>query len=187
MTRSLVFARVAAVAVVATTAACAGLQRPRNFTDQDWVAAAREFDRDSSQHRDEKSLYRAGFLFGTPGRPMYDPIKAQGLLTEFVDRFPDSNHREEVKDRLVLLEDVVQTQRSAIARQKEIESRLETATSEARVLRERLDSASVQGEQARKAAAKLESDLKDREEQVRALRLELQRLKEIDLKPRRPR
>jgi hypothetical protein len=38
----------------------------------------------------------------------------------------------------------------------------------------------------RKNTTRLESDLREREDQLRALRLELQRLKEIDLKPRRP-
>ena len=53
-------------------------------------------------------------------------------------------------------------------------------------LQRELDSLVAQNDSLRRSASRLEEDLADREEQIRAIRLELQRLKEIDLKPRRP-
>ena len=53
-------------------------------------------------------------------------------------------------------------------------------------LQRELDSLVAQNDSLRRSASRLETDLAEREEQIRALRLELQRLKEIDLKPRRP-
>jgi hypothetical protein len=49
-----------------------------------------------------------------------------------------------------------------------------------------VDSMVVQNDSVRAVITRLESDRRDRDEQLRVLRLELQRLKEIDLKPRRP-
>lgn len=180
--------RKAMVVFVAALAAsgCARNQFQRELSDQDWVAAARAFDSDSSLMNNEHALYRAGLLFGSPGRPTYDPTKARTLLMAFLRRFPDSSKRTEVSDRLALLDDIVSVRRDAAARQRDLQARIDAVTADSRLLRERLDSASVQGEQTRHTVARLEADLHDREEQVRALRIELQRLKEIDLKPRRP-
>jgi two-component sensor histidine kinase len=51
-------------------------------------------------------------------------------------------------------------------------------------LRARLDSARVDNDSLRLQAARLQFDLSDRDAELRALRLELERLKAIDLKPR---
>lgn len=175
-------------AVLATCvgAACATTQARHNLSDQQWVAEARDFDAKPALMNDERALFRAGVLFGTPGRPTYDPAKARTLLSTFVERFPDSDRHDDAADRLALLDDIVHVRRDAATRQRELEARIDVATAETRVLREKLDSASQQGEQMRRSTARLESDLRERDEQLRALRLELQRLKEIDLKPRRP-
>ena len=54
-------------------------------------------------------------------------------------------------------------------------------------LSQRLDSLTLQVDSLRSSAARLQDTLRDRDEQLRITRLELQRLKEIDLKPiRRP-
>lgn len=47
-----------------------------------------------------------------------------------------------------------------------------------------LDSLEMENDSLRTHVSRIEADLLDRDEQVRALRLELQRLKEIDLRPR---
>ena len=47
-----------------------------------------------------------------------------------------------------------------------------------------LDSSRSDNDSLRHAASRVETDLRDREELVRALGLELDRLKEIDLRPR---
>lgn len=165
---------------------CATSRVRPNISDQQWIADAHAFDANPALMNDERALYRASVLFGTPGRPTYDPAKARTLLLAFLDRFPGSDRRDDATERLALLDDIVRVRRDAATRQRELEARIDVATADARVLREKLDSASSQGDQMRKNSTRLESDLREREDQLRALRLELQRLKEIDLKPRRP-
>jgi len=63
---------------------------------------------------------------------------------------------------------------------------IEALTADTRLLRARLDSVSMQSDQIRRNSTRLEAELRDRDEQLRTLRRELQRLKEIDLKPRPP-
>lgn len=180
------YSRFVVLLFAAATAACATTQMRHNLSDQDWTAEAREFDANPALMNDERALYRAGVLFGTPGRPTYDPAKARTLLLAFVERFPGSARRDDATERLALLDDIVRVRRDAATRQRELEARIDVVTAETRVLRAQLDSVSLQGEQMRKTTVRLETDLREREEQVRALRIELQRLKEIDLKPRRP-
>jgi hypothetical protein len=165
---------------------CATSQVRPNTSDEQWVAEAHAFDANPALMNNERALYRAGVLFGTPGRPTYDPAKARTLLLTFLERFPGSDRRVAATDRLALLDDIVRVRRDAATRQRELEARIDVAMADTRVLREKLDSASLQGDQMRKNTTRLESDLREREDQLRALRLELQRLKEIDLKPRRP-
>lgn len=68
-----------------------------------------------------------------------------------------------------------------------LESRIVALDAEASQLRAWLDSLRTENDSLRRNASGLESSLRDRETQILALRLELQRLKEIDLKPRRRR
>jgi hypothetical protein len=172
--------------VALAVSGCASTRVRPNASDEQWTAEARAFDADPSLMNNERALYRAGVLFGTPGRPTYEPAKARTLLLAFLERFPGSERRDDATDRLALLDDIVRVRRDAATRQRELEARIDVATAETRVLREKLDSASQQGDQMRRNTSRLETDLREREEQLRALRLELQRLKEIDLKPRRP-
>ena len=69
---------------------------------------------------------------------------------------------------------------------RELTAQIDALTLQTRQLHTRLDSIGAQTDQLRRSAARAEAELRDREEQVRVLRNELQRLKEIDLKPRRP-
>ena len=178
--------RLIVVSLALAAVGCATGQLRHNLSDQQWTEEARRFDTNPALMNDERALYRAAVLFGTPGRPTYDPAKARTLSLTFLERFPASDRRDDVTDRLALLDDIVRVRRDAATRQRELEARIDVATAETRVLRERLDSASAQSDQMRRTTSKLESDLREREEALRALRLELQRLKEIDLKPRRP-
>jgi chromosome segregation ATPase len=122
-------------------------------------------------------------LFGSPSRPTYEPERARALLRRLLTTFPDSKHAEDAQDRLALLDEVVRA-RSADARVRELEARIAELTAQQGRLRAQLDSAQAQSDASRRSAARLESDARDRDEQLRALRLELKQLKEIDLKPR---
>lgn len=65
-----------------------------------------------------------------------------------------------------------------------LEARVAQLDAESARLRVSLDSLRAQNDSLRYGTSRVELDLRDREELVRALRLELERLKEIDLRPR---
>ena len=71
-----------------------------------------------------------------------------------------------------------------VMEQKRLEASIAARDTAVARLRAGLDSLVAQNDSLRRTAARLEGDVLDREEQIRAIRLELQRLKEIDLKPR---
>jgi hypothetical protein len=181
-----VAARAVYAALIAGVAACATTQFDRYMADGRWADAARAFSADSSLRDNEHALYAAGVLYGTPGRPTFDPVIARDMLRRLLSRFPQSGHRDDASQRLALLDEVIRAHHEADAREHELTSRIDSLAADARLLRTRLDSIGAQGDQMRRTASRLEAELRDREEQLRVLRRELQRLKEIDLKPRPP-
>jgi hypothetical protein len=176
-----------AIIVVATSACFArATQFDRYLEAEQWNEAAREFSLDSSLRNDEHALYRAGVLFSTPGRPTYDPARGRNLLSMLLSRFPESDYRADVRSRLLLLDDLVRAQQDGAARQRDLDARIAQLTREMRDLRLRTDSVTTHSDSLRALVTRLEAERRDRDEQIRLLRLELQKLKEIDLKPRRP-
>jgi predicted RNase H-like nuclease (RuvC/YqgF family) len=151
-----------------------------------WSDAARAFSADSSLLNDDRALYAAGVLYGSPERPTYDPAIASDVLRRLISRFPQSKYRNDAASRLSLLDQVINARRDAENRQRELAAEIESLTADTRLLRARLDSVSLQSDQTRRNSTRLEAELRDRDEQLRTLRRELQRLKEIDLKPRPP-
>ena len=175
----------AAVLATAVVACAHPSQFERYIAGGQWSEAAHEFESDSSLLKNERSLYQAGLLYGTPGRSTYDPERARGLLSTLLVRFPDTKYRSDASSRAALLDETLQTHREAEAREHELSVRIAQLELETRGLRARADSMAVQGDSLRAVIGRLEAERRDREDQLRALRLELQQLKEIDLKPRR--
>ena len=171
---------------LATTTACATTQFDRYLEKQQWADAARVFAADSSLQNDEHALFEAGVLYGSPGRPTFDAERSRALLRRLIARFPQSKYLANATDRLALLDEIGRAKRDSEAHERELTTRIDALTAEMRQLQARLDSLSGQTDQLRRAATRAEAELHDREEQLKALRVELQRLKEIDLKPRRP-
>lgn len=180
----------AAMLAVAATLSATGCVKPsqfdRDFVAEQWSDAAREFAADPSLRNNEHALYRAGVIFGTPRRPTYDPAKALELFSALLARFPSTSHRADATARLLLLEDVLRLQREAGVHEVELQAQVAALTRDIHDVRARLDLATSQSESLQKIITRLEAERRDREEQLRALRQELQRLKEIDLRPRRP-
>lgn len=167
--------------------ACASTtQFDRYLDERRWSDAARAFSADSSLLNDDRALYAAGVLYGSPERPTYDPAIASDVLRRLISRFPQSKYRNDAASRLALLDQVISARRDAENRQRELAAEIESLTADTRLLRARLDSVSLQSDQIRRNSTRLEAELRDRDEQLRTLRRELQRLKEIDLKPRPP-
>jgi hypothetical protein len=171
---------------LAATTACATSQFDHYLDRQQWADAARVFAADSSLQNDEHALFEAGVLYGSPSRPTFDAERSRALLRRLISRFPQSKYLGDAADRLALLDEIARAKRDAEAHERELAAKIDALATETRQLHARLDSLSGQTDQLRRSAARTEAELHDREEQVRTLRNELQRLKEIDLKPRRP-
>ncbi|MEP6618793.1 MAG: hypothetical protein ABJE47_05745 [bacterium] len=175
---------IAAVAVALSACATA---RPfdRLLSERRWADAATAFAGDSTLMNDEHALHSAGMLFGSPARSTYDPERARLLLQRLLARFPDSKYAVDAEDRLALLE--ATSRLTAITvRTHELEARIAELTAQQQRVRAERDSVVAQSDVLRRGAGRLEADLRDRDEQLRVLRLELRQLKEIDLKPRQP-
>lgn len=177
---------IVALGVVVGVSACATGQFDRYLAEGRWADAARVFSADSSLLNNERALYAAGVLYGTPGRPTFDPVIARDVFRRLISRFPQSGRRDDAVEHLALLEEIMRARRDAEVREKVLTTQIDSLTSESQQLRVRLDSISAQTDQTRRNTVRVESELRDREEQLRTLRRELQRLKEIDLKPRPP-
>jgi len=174
----------AAAMMILISSACAPRAFDRDLRDQQWLDAARVFQSDSSLINDESALYQAGILYSSPARPTYDPHRAAQVFQRLLDRFPGTQYRLDAIDRLAMVNALIAGRDSAATRQRDIEARITTLTADSQRLRASLDSALAQNDVLRKSTAKLEADLRDRDDQLRALRLELRQLKDVDLKPR---
>jgi hypothetical protein len=159
-------------------------QFERYISQQQWTDAAREFAADSSLRDNPRTLYQAGVLFGTPKIVTYDPIKSRDVFSTLITRFPNTEYRSDATGRMLLIEEVLRSQHVAADREQELETQIAQLTKESRALRARIDSGVVQSDSLRNALNRVEADRREKDEQLKALRLELQRLKEIDLKPR---
>jgi hypothetical protein len=71
-----------------------------------------------------------------------------------------------------------------LAEMEQLQARIASLASDKERLTATRDSMGVQNDSLRRSAARLEADVREREELIRALKLELERLKEIDLRPR---
>ncbi|HEY9227602.1 MAG TPA: hypothetical protein VIP11_13185 [Gemmatimonadaceae bacterium] len=177
-----------AAILVTTASGCIHRTTPfeRYMVDGRWTDAAREFTSDSSLRSNERTLYQAALLFGTPGRATYDAAKSRKLFADLLTSFPSSSHAEDAAVHLAMIDASVKAQQQATQRERDLEARIAGLTRETHDLKARIDSAVPVGDSLRMVIARLETERKEREEQLRTLRLELQKLKEIDLKPRSP-
>lgn len=179
--------RLTAIATVvcwATATACVRRPFDRYFEAEQWSDAARALAVDPAQLDDERTLYRVGVLYSSPARATYDPERAQALFRRLLQRFPASRFALDAADRLSLVDAVLAGRTAAAAREQAIEARIAELEADVERLHASLDSADDQRATLRRASAKLEADLRDRDEQLRALRSELKQLKAIDLRPR---
>ena len=174
---------VTAGAIVSMWACASSRPFDRLLSEQRWADAARLFASDSTLINDEQALYSAAVLFGSPSKPTYDPARARALFQRLLISFPHSKYVSDAQDRFALLDEALRA-RTSIARVRELEARIAELTAQQVRLRAELDSTQAQSVASRRSAARLEADVRDRDEQLQALRLELKQLKEIDLKPR---
>jgi hypothetical protein len=172
--------------VILVLSACARPPFDRYLAEEKWSDAARAFAADPSLLYDERSLYQAGLLYSSPERGEYDPARARSLFRRLLVQFPESRYRVDAADRLALIDTVLSQRDSVAVREHDLEARIAALTVDVRRLRSSLDSAVAHGDTVQRSLERMSSDLRERDEQLRALRLELTKLKAIDLKPRPP-
>jgi hypothetical protein len=165
-------------------AGCAPPRFERYVEAQRWSDAAQLFTADTTLLRNDRAVYAAANLFGTPGLSTYDPTRARDLYRRLLASFPASRYRQEASERLALLQALLRAHDDAIAQQQALETRIAQLTANTQRLRMALDSAATLADSTHRVSAKLEADLRERDDELRALRLELRQLKAIDLKPR---
>ena len=176
------------LALLATVALGACTHQPfeRYIAQRRWADADTAFRADSALLNDDRALLQAGKLYSSPTSGVYDLSRARTLLRRLITRSPGSKYSAEATERLALVESMLRQRDSAAAAITSLEQRVAQLTSETRRLRMSLDSSIARSDSLQRGLTRMEADLREREEQLRALRLELARLKEIDLNPRLP-
>jgi hypothetical protein len=173
-----------AIGVMALAVACTRPPFQRYLDEGRWADATAAFNADSSLMNDDWALLQAARLYSSPDRGAYDLGKARILLQRLLARNPQSKYRDDAASRLALIEGVLHERDSVAAQRRALDDRIVQLTSDTRRLRASLDSVSARSDTLQRNVSRIELDLRDREDQLRALRLELSRLKEIDLNPR---
>lgn len=141
------------------------------------------FAADSSLHASERSLFRAALAQATPGQAGYEPGRAQALLWELLRRFPAGEYHLQAR---ALATSLARADSQQLSVEHEFAAmRARIATLEQRIaLQEALHDELSAGTLAlRDTLARVQTRLRVRESQLRALQEELRGLKQIDLGP----
>jgi hypothetical protein len=149
-----------------------------------WSDAKSAFESDTSLMNEDWAVFEAAKLYSSPSRGAYDPGRARVLLQRLLARNPQTKYRVEALDRLALVEGMLHQRDSLSSERRVLDDRITQLANETRRLRVSLDSAVARNDTLQRSVSRMETDLRDREDQLRALRVELARLKQIDLNPR---
>jgi len=190
LVRSVIVASACATTIVAIACATAGTSRFDSAIDaRNWSDAATALAADTSLLHNESTLFQAAMLYSFPDRPTYDPARARELFERLLRNFPNTSRRQAATDQLSLLYELQKASNDAVAKQQGLRAEIAQLTADTLKLRRSIDSISVrlQAEQdqsalLRKVATRMESDLQDRENQLKVLHDELNHLKAIDLR-----
>lgn len=172
------------------SAACAASPFDRHYDAHRWPEATRAFEADSSLHDHPDAVYRAALLYATPGSETFQPARARQLFERLLTLGPGLARQEAAIGMIRLLDEVESVRAANDRRERQLRAELEAAEREAADLRQRIVSLESrfrqqeeQNERLRQVAAQLAADLRDRERRMEALGEELDRLKQIDLRP----
>ena len=188
--RSVVVASACTATIVAIACATARTSQFDSAIDaRNWSDAATALAADTSLLHNESTLFQAAMLYSFPDRPTYDPARARELFERLLRDYPNTSRRQAATDQLSLLYELQKASSDAVAKQQGLRAQIAQLTSDTLKLRRSIDSISVrlQAEQdqsalLRKVATRMESDLQDRESQLKVLHDELNHLKAIDLR-----
>lgn len=182
---------ISAILLFATTG-CAANRFEKHIEAKRWSDAAEEFSRDSSLQHNERALFQAALLHAFPNRETYNPALARTLLERHVRLYPESPRHQRAMDHLSLLRETENNRRTTDRKVWESQVEVNKLIASTQQLFARIDSLnailrvdSTRGDSLKTVIAQLEANLKERDDQLRALRAELAKLKEIDLNPGR--
>lgn len=178
--------RIGAFAALLIAAACATTPLERRYGEGRYADVARIYDNDPRLWTREGAVYRAIIARALPRSPVYDPTRASAEGHRYLRLFPDGSHAGEVGHLVALVDEVLRLDAVSAACRTELEA-MDADTAR---LGLRLDSlmrvVATQREQYDSLRVATQSALRQRDQQIRALRDELDRLKAIDLgSPRR--
>lgn len=169
--------------------ACAASRFDELYEARDYAAAARAFEDDPSLHTDARALYRAGMIHAAPKTATYDPASARPLLERLVTEHPSSEYVDAAHRTLAFLAEIERLEDDVVRLATEA-GVLNVEVDHLRTLIERLDERSEreddQIELLGQMVKRLETELRNRDRRIRALEEELEQLKAIDLRPKRP-
>jgi peptidoglycan hydrolase CwlO-like protein len=181
--------RLAWIPVALLLGACSVSSFDRHLAAQRWSDAADAFDADSSLLSSDRALYRAALLHASPALPTWEPLRARELLAFLLTEHPGSMHRESALRLVELIDEMESRRMHAEARQQQLETQRARLQNEVADLRtqlnateRRMQATDEESALLRAAVERLQLIVRDREEQLRQLRQELDRLKAIDLR-----
>lgn len=176
-----------AVALVLALAAgaCATSRFDSLYDAGRYQEAVRVYRTDSTLQHQERALYRAGLMHAMPASPVYDPTLARTELERLLTLYPKTDYRTEA-DRLIDLLQEIEHQRSAASaarsRVDRLSARVDTLYRRLAGVEDDLDERRAHLETLEALNARLQVDLKVREDSLARLRTELRKLKAIDLR-----
>jgi signal transduction histidine kinase len=187
-------ATVLAVVALLGTAGCASTSFDRHVAAGRWAEAAQAFDADSALHADPRAVYRAALIYGSPDLGTYRPDVARQLLERVLQLRPGARDREFALRFIALLDELERLRAESGAREQELRREIHRLNTEATEIRAELDELKArvaakeeEGTAMRGLIGRLEMALRDRDQQLRTLREELELLKAIDLRATPPR
>lgn len=176
------------ILLLAVPTGCATSVFDKHFEGGRYVAAAAAFDQDSTLHRDERSLFRAGLVRAFPSSPAFDPSLALDYFARLEASFPDNPYRVEARRIVAILEDRARLQSELELHRSELDdlrSRMVEFAERERRMEQRGEERDAEVARLEALAAQLDSQLHQRSGELAALRQELERLKAIDLRSSR--
>ncbi len=171
-------------AVAATAVACATSRFDQHLEAHRWAQAAHAFEAEPDLQQRADALYRAALLYASPVRDTYRPSHARDLFSRLLQLSPDRTRQEAARGMIGLLDVVA----GDSVREESLRTELDSLRAESGRLQEENASLRTRSETQeelnkvlRSYTVRLEADLRDREQRLRALGDELDRLKQIDL------
>jgi hypothetical protein len=177
------------LAVPLAVSACASRAFDQHVAAGRWTEAAATFSQDSTLHGNEHALYRAAVIHASPDLGAYQPRLARELLIRLLRQHPRSVYRESAVGFIALIDEVDRVRYEAIERQQHLEAARNRLEADIARIGAEIDSARARSEAQVEANSllrvtvdRLQAILRNRENELAALRVELDRLKAIDLR-----